>query len=167
MQGANFLFFLFLVKITDNYRAGNYQYTVTKGDNQARETRYKCVAIYNNMLMSREIVITNYDSQWIITINSDNGTEFYYDIGNPSLKCLVNGHEQTGNDYTYQWAEVDSKGNFFSLPNTTAENVEYETAAAGYAQLKASIVAEQAMAAASQYQLNEYLNTIKSYDKIL
>ena len=145
---------------------GSYQYTVTKRDNQAKETRYKCVALYNNITLSREITITNYSSQWNITINSDNGTEFYYDIGNPNLTCFVNGEEEAGNEYTYQWAEVDSKGNFYSLPDTTEDNQEYNDAVVGYRSLESQIQAETAMAAASQAQLNEYLRIIKSYDTI-
>lgn len=145
---------------------GNYQFITAKKHNQAKETRYKCVVLYNNITLSREITITNYSSQWDLSIVSDSGTEFFYDIGNPSLTCFVNNRQETGSAYTYQWAEVNSKNNFYSLPNTTDYNTEYDSAAAGYASLQAQIAAETAMPAASQAQLNAYLQTMKSYDTI-
>jgi hypothetical protein len=42
---------------------GDYQFITAKKDNQAKETRYKCVVLYNNITLSREITITNYSSQ--------------------------------------------------------------------------------------------------------
>ena len=99
--------------------AADYQYTVKKSDSDARETKYKCVVIYNDILLSRTFTITNYSSSYEISIESDSGTQFYYDIGNPSLVCKVNGQEQIGNDYEYQWAEVDNNNNFYALSENT------------------------------------------------
>ena len=48
-----------------------------------------------------EYIKDNYDSEIEITIESDSGTQFYYDIGTPSLLTKVNGYERIGNDYTY------------------------------------------------------------------
>lgn len=145
----------------------DYIYTIKKSDSQARETKYKCVVIYNDILLSRTFTITNYSSNYEISIVSDSGTQFYYDIGNPTLTCLINGQESTSNEYTYQWAEIDNNNNFYSLAETTDFNIEYNNAVAGYTDLKARIAAETAMAAASQNQLNQYLTTMNKYNKIM
>jgi len=145
----------------------NYKYTVRKSDSAAKETKYKCVVIYNDIILSKTFTITNYSSTYEISIISDKGEQFYYDIGNPTLTCLINGQESTSNSYTYQWAEIDNNNNFYSLAETTVDNNTYNNAVAGYTSLKAKIAAETAMAAASQDQLNTYLTTINSYDKIM
>ena len=145
----------------------DYIYTIKKSDSQARETKYKCVVIYNDILLSRTFTITNYSSNYEISIISDSGIQFYYDIGNPTLTCLINGQESSSNEYTYQWAEIDNNNNFYSLAETTDFNTEYNNAVAGYTDLKARIAAETAMAAASQNQLNQYLTTMNKYNKIM
>ena len=145
----------------------DYIYTIKKSDTEARETKYKCVVIYNNILLSRTFTITNYSSNYEISIVSDGGTQFYYDIGNPSLTCLVNGQELIGTDYSYQWAEIDNNNNFYSLVETTDLNTEYNNAVTGYENLQARINAETAMAAASKNQLDNYLTVINKYDKIM
>lgn len=145
----------------------DYKYIITKSDSEARETKYKCIVVYNDILLSRTFTITNYSSNYEISIISDGGEQFYYDIGNPTLTCLINGQESTSNSYTYQWAEIDNNNNFYVLAETTEDNNIYNSAVAGYTSLKASIAAETAMAAASQAQLNAYLTTINSYDKIM
>ena len=145
----------------------DFKHIITKSDSEARETKYKCVVIYNNIQLSRTFTITNYSSNYEITIESDKGEQFYYDIGNPTLTCKINGQESSDSSYTYQWAEIDNNNNFYSLAETTEDNTIYNNAVTGYANLKASIAAETAMAAASQAQLDAYLTTINSYDKIM
>ena len=145
----------------------DFKYTIKKSDSEAREIKYKCVVIYNNIQLSRTITITNYSSSYEISIESDKGEQFYYDIGNPTLTCKINGQESTSNEYTYQWIEIDNNNNFYVLGETTEDNTIYNNAVAGYTQLKADIKAERVMAAASQVQLNQYLTTINSYDKIM
>ena len=145
----------------------DYTYTIKKSDSLAKETKYKCVVIYDNILLSRTFTITNYSSNYEISIESDGGEQFYYDIGNPSLTCLINGETKSDSGYTYQWSELDNNNNFFSLAETTNDNNIYNNAVTNYTNLKAKIAAEQAMPAASQTQLNEYLTIINSYDKIM
>lgn len=145
----------------------DYKYIITKSDSEARETKYKCVVVYNDILLSRTFTITNYSSNYEISIVSDGGEQFYYDIGNPSLTCLINGQESSSTEYTYQWVEIDNNNNFYSLAETTIDNTIYNDAVTGYTNLKVSIAAEIAMAAASQAQLDACLTTINSYDKIM
>ena len=115
----------------------------------------------------KEITITNYSSVYDVSIVSDSGTQFYYDIGNPNLTCLVNGEEENGDDYSYVWAEVDSNDRFTTLNETIDENKEYNDAAAAFEQLSDEVKQEKAGAAASQEKLDEYLTILKKYDRIM
>lgn len=94
---------------------GSYEYRTMKKDNPAKETRYKCIVIYNGKALAKEISIMNYASSWDITIESDAGTKFYYDIGTPTLTCLINNVEKADNAFQYHWSLVDSNGNFSVL----------------------------------------------------
>ena len=148
--------------------SGDYQWVVKKSDSAARSTRYKCIVIYNeNTIISKEIEIINYASNINITIESDAGTKFYYDIGRPTIAVKVNGTER--NDLTYMWAEVDNNNNFTSLPETTDLNdgeEGYNTIKRAHDTLVAQIQAETAMAAANQSTLDSYSNHLKEYETI-
>ena len=145
--------------------SGDYQWVVKKSDSAAKSTRYKCIVIYNeNTVISKEIEIINYASNINITIESDAGTQFYYDIGRPTIAVKINGTER--NDFTYLWAEVDNNNNFTSLPETTALNSDYNTTKSNYDTLVAQINAETAMAAANQSTLDNYSNHLKEYETI-
>ena len=144
-----------------------YEFSVTKAESPAYATRYKCVAVYNDIILTREEIITNYDSEWNVTIESSNGEDFENDIGTTNLVCKINNQIKSDANFTYLWAEVDSAGNFYSLGETTTDNDEYNNAVAGQTQLMADIEAERAMPAASQQQLNDYLTIIEKYGKIM
>lgn len=148
--------------------SGKYEWKVKKyPDALAKDTKYKCVIVYNDTtILSKEISIINYSSNYNITIDSDSGTKFYYDIGNPTLTCKVNGSEKNDSHFSYQWAVVDNNNNFSILAETTDENNEYNNAVSGLKNLEAQIKAETAMAAASQSQIDNYNNIIKKYNTI-
>lgn len=74
--------------------------TVQKRDCPAKEIKYKCVVVYNGNQVGKEIILTNYNSDFDVTIDSDSGTQFYYDIGAPNLVTKVNGYEKSG-EYSY------------------------------------------------------------------
>jgi hypothetical protein len=65
------------------------------------ENRYKLIAKLNDIIIEKEFIIKNYGANCEITIESDDGTIFYYDSGNPTLTVKVNGVEDTIN-YTYK-----------------------------------------------------------------
>jgi len=46
-----------------------------------------------------------------LSIISDSGVEFYYDLGSPTLTCLVNGKEDP-NNYIYEWSVLRADGYF-------------------------------------------------------
>lgn len=96
-----------------------YQYIISKSDVPAKNTKFKCVIVYNtNTVVSREVLIYNYSSPYEITIDSSKGTQFYYDLGETTLTCLINGEEKNTNDYSYVWSVVDNNGAFTSLINS-------------------------------------------------
>ena len=145
--------------------SGDYQWIVKKSDTAAKKTKYKCIVIYNdNTVISKEIEITNYSSNVDITIESDAGTKFYYDIGRPTLKVLINGQEKT--DMTYAWAEVDNNNNFVGLAETTTLNNDYNNTLKAYNTLKNEIKNETKLAAANKQKLQDYENTLKNYETI-
>lgn len=100
------------------------KWTVTKNECPARNTKYKCVVVYDGTVISREIEIINRDSLYDVTIESDMGTTFYFDgnreSGYPTLTCKINGKENTS--YSYSWAIINNSGNFNSLAETVEAN---------------------------------------------
>lgn len=147
-----------------DWKPGKYQLKVTKGGNPAQVTRYKCVAIYNGLIISKIQEIKNLSSKINVEIVSDSGNQFYYDNGTPTLTCLVDGEENT--NYTYTWATIDNDNAYNVLEDTVMENAEYNKAVAAYNALMAEINAGTKLAAASQEELNSYLTIIEKYDKI-
>lgn len=104
----------------------SYELIVKKDDIKGKEKKYKCVAVYDEEnIISREITISNNTALYELTIESSEGTQFYFDEGSPTLTCKVNGEERT-EEYSYVWGYVDNNGIFTDLiptkENMTIEN---------------------------------------------
>ena len=140
---------------------------IKKSDIIAKEVKYKCVVVYDGTSISKTIIIKNLSSTIDISIVSDGGTQFYYDIGHPTLTCLVQGKEELG--YTYSWAIEDNNGSFSVLEETTELNNEYNDAAARLEELQTQIK-DAGMETAAQTQeleeLRQYLTNAKKYCRI-
>ena len=107
--------------------SGSYEYKTTKINNLAKENKYKCVAVYNeDIILEKELIIYNLSSNYSLSIESTNGNQFYFDVGNTDLICKVNGVAQTSQNYTYAWGVTDSFGTFTKIDDNdnTYENVE-------------------------------------------
>lgn len=92
----------------------SYQIKVKASDVPSKEKKYKCVVVYNDEnLLTREITLINLAAANTLTIESDQGTQFYLDQGNPTLTCYVNGAIENG--YNYSWGKVDNNGVFTLL----------------------------------------------------
>ena len=147
---------------------GTYQYLTTKEKNVARETTYKCVAVYfDGTILSKTIVITNYASNYEIGIQSDSGVAFSYDLGKPTLTCYVNGQEEESDAYRYVWSVINSSNQFSVLEETVAKNNEYNNAITQRDALLAKITAEQVLTAADQEALSLYNQIIAQHDYIM
>ena len=147
---------------------GGYRYTTEKAENVARETTYKCVAVYfDGTILSKTIVIYNYSSNYEISIKSDSGVAFSYDLGKPTLTCYVNGQEETSNAYEYVWSAINSSNQFSILEETATKNEEYNNAITQRDALLAKVEAEQLLTAADQEKLTLYNQTIAQYEYIM
>lgn len=95
---------------------GNSILSIQKSEATAKENTYKCVVIYNEKtILTKEFTIYNNSSSYDVTIQASNGTQFYYDSGETTLTCLINGQEQIGDDYQYDWSIVNNFGEFSSV----------------------------------------------------
>lgn len=148
-----------------SFVTGNNNYSIIKANCLAVNNDFRIVAVSNNYAISKDFVIKNYSSDFTISIESDSGDTFYYDNGSPTLTAYINGLEDTDNFY-YVWSKIDNNKQFNTLRETTDYNQEYKVAVTSYETLQSRIDAGQAMAAASKYELNKYLTTIKKYDTI-
>ena len=88
--------------------------------NRAAENTWKVTAVYNNSTsLSDTYVFYNTTADSAITIESDLGTEFYFDKGSPTLTCKINGEQTTSKtraesnktittNYKFTWSQIDS-----------------------------------------------------------
>lgn len=146
--------------------AGNV-WTVKREDIVAREVKYKCVVIYDGTVISRTIIVKDLDSAYDISIDSNEGTQFYFDIGYPILKCicLKNGKEIDG--LTYSWSVINNAGNFENISETPDINQEYLTAYNNYYTLLDNIQKELLPLEPNRDRLNWYRSELNKYDKIM
>lgn len=143
----------------------SYQFITKKQDNIARETKYKCIAVYGEeTVLTKVITIYNYSSDFDIKILSDDGTSFYYDIGNPTLTCYINEQEETGDEYSYVWSSIDNTGRFSRIEETPSSNDAYNDAASHLKQLEEQIAANEVLTAATQQEVQLYRNILKQYE---
>lgn len=143
----------------------SHQFITKKQDNVARETKYKCIAVYGEeTILTKVITIYNYSSDFDIKILSDDGTSFYYDIGNPTLTCYINEQEETGNEYSYIWSSIDNTGRFSRIEETPSSNDAYNDAASHLKQLEEQIAANEVLTAAAQQEVQLYRNILKQYE---
>ena len=148
--------------------SGTYEYKTEKRKNVAKETNYKCVAVYSNdTVLSRTITIYNYSSDFAIEIKSDEGTAFYYDLGSPTLTCYVNGEEVLSEDYEYVWSEINNANQFAVLNETTEENKEYNDAFDNYNNLMEQVKLEQVLTGQIQEDLDVYERILAQYENVM
>lgn len=153
---------------TVEWLTNNHAITITKQEFLAKHNKMKCVIVYNtSTVISKEIDIINYSSQYDISLISDAvSNTFRFDIGTPSLTCLINKVNITDNQYTYQWAKEDNNGLFELLNETTEDNNIYNAAAADLESILSRIATEQSWPAATKIERDSLQATIDSYDGI-
>ena len=136
---------------------------ILKSQCQALDNNYKVVVLIGeNSNVENSITIKNYDYEYNLSISSDEGTKFYYGNGTPTLTLLVNGHEN--NDFTYKWISIDENNISTILEDTIEDNAIYNAAVENYNTLKAAVDSETVLPNAVEEQLNNYLETINSFD---
>lgn len=140
------------------------KWIVSKNDIIAKEVKYKCVAIYEGIAISKTIIIKNLASDYDISIISSEGTKFYFDRGRPTLTCLVNEKEE--DSYSYSWAVINNTGNFESIENTVNENNDFSIAYYNYYKLASDIEKELLPYEPNKEKLIQYKNELDKYNSV-
>lgn len=100
-------------------------YVVKLNAATAKNNKFKVAILYDSNIITKEINIQNLTGTASeITIESDGGTQFYYDNGHPTLTCKIDGEEKL--QYNYYWAYQSSSNGFQELTETTNENSSYK-----------------------------------------
>ena len=90
-------------QVDDNNKiwvTSNTNCDITKVQCKNSSTQVKCVAVKDDEVIAENYIsVYNYNPTHEITIVSDQGIQFYFDNGNPTITCLVDKEEN--NDYTY------------------------------------------------------------------
>ena len=148
-----------------DFQPDKYEYIVKKTDVFSKQLKFKCVVIYEDNQIEKEIIIKNYSSKFEFEIVSDSGTDFYFDIGNPTLTCIP----KYGNvdDYAYVWAIIDNINNLQTLSETEELNNKYNQLYNEYNQLLKEIENEQIPLITNKDRLEELKNELESYNTIM
>lgn len=139
-------------------------YNIPYEDATAKETRLKCVAIYDGNSISKLITITNKNAV-NIAIESDSGTQFYFDTGRPTLRCTIE-RKVANSTYEYFWAIEDSFGNLTALEPTVEDNNKYNTAVNNKNKLESDISNGIKFENATKAEMDSYNNIINSYNTV-
>lgn len=92
--------------------AGNL-YDLTPDKVVATSMKYKCVAIYDDMIMEAEVTIENRSANYNVYITSENGTDFFKDQGDTTLTCNIEiGSIEPPGELSYYWCSYSSTGMF-------------------------------------------------------
>lgn len=101
------------------YVTGKDTLQVKKDTTKARQTKYKCVAVYNGTVLEKEFIFTNYEIEDNLQIICDGNPDFIDSIGKVTLTCLPSDQAE------YAWARVDNEGGFEPLSETKDLNDQY------------------------------------------
>ena len=131
----------------------------------ASDNKIKVVVVYNGNTASKQVNIKNLCAETPqLTIESSNGTKFYYDIGHPTLTCKVNGTQPQ--NYHYYWAYVSDNQVLEELPKTTSENTAYTAAVTALTNLQNEIIAGTKFENAQKENLTTLQNNVKAFNSI-
>jgi len=144
---------------------GKDTYILKFDEATARDNRFKVAIVYDGKVITKQINIQNLAANVPkLTIESSGGTQFYYDIGHPTLTCKVNGGEPAG--CKYYWAYESDTGVFSELPETIEENNEYQKAANTLKELKDDLADGTKFANAEAKNLENAETSIEAYNFI-
>lgn len=141
-------------------------WNVAKASVRNEQVQYKCVVIYNDIILQRLVTLKNQGAAISIKIVSDLGADFIDGLGYPTLTCMINDSEEPLTGYKYVWSRTDNNGLYIKLDETTEENLAYQNAYNNYENLLTQIQTEQAFPNAVAAQLEEYKNEFETFEKI-
>lgn len=121
---------------------GKDTFIISKEDAVAKDNKFKVAIIYDDTVVTKQINIRNLSAVAAqLTIESDGGNQFYYDIGHPTLTCYAKANGTIIANCTYHWAYQSDTGVLTELPQTTTQNRNYSTAVTNLNALKNAIEA--------------------------
>lgn len=141
-------------------------WNVAKASVRNEQVQYKCVVVYNDIILQRLVTIKNQGAAVSIKIVSDLGADFIDGLGYPTLTCMINNSEEPLTGYRYVWSRTDNNGLYMKLDETTEENLAYQNAYNNYENLLTQIRTEQVFPNAVAAQLEEYKNEFEAFEKI-
>lgn len=139
---------------------------ITKANITSEKVQYKCIAIYNDNILSKQIEISNHGSPVSISIISDSGANFIDSLGYPTLTCKINNFEEPLPGYRYAWSKVDNNGLYTRLYETTNENEAYQIAYDNLANLNALIDNEEILPNAAAAEKEEYTEALNAFETV-
>lgn len=141
-------------------------WNVAKASVRNEQVQYKCIVIYNDIILQRLVTIKNQGAAVSIKIVSDLGADFIDGLGYPTLTCMINNSEEPLTGYRYVWSRTDNNGLYMKLDETTEKNLAYQNAYNNYENLLTQIRTEQVFPNAVAAQLEEYKNEFEAFEKI-
>ena len=141
-------------------------WNVAKASIRNEQVQYKCIVIYNDIILQRLVTIKNQGAAVSIKIVSDLGADFIDGLGYPTLTCMINDSEEPLTGYRYVWSRTDNNELYMKLDETTEENLAYQNAYNNYENLLTQIRTEQVFPNAVAAQLEEYKNEFEAFEKI-
>ena len=139
-------------------------WNVAKASIRSEKVQYKCIVIYNDMILQRLTTISNQGAATSIKIVSDLGVDFIDGLGYPSLTCMINNSEEPLTGYRYVWSRVDNNGLYLKLEETTTQNTAYQEAYNNYYNLLNQIETEQVFPNAVAAQLEQYKEDLDAFE---
>lgn len=138
---------------------GQPNLVIKKSDIAAAYNTYKCVAVYNNITLEQTVMISNKSSKYNITIESDSGNIFYYDVGSPTLTCKINGAESE-EELIYTWGVETADSQYEILEETSLDNNMLKNYINLYNSLLQQVKNEEVLPAAAELKLANYKKQI-------
>lgn len=131
----------------------------------AKYTRIKVAVIYNDNVIVKTLTILRKTGVQQVSIESDGGTRFYFDIGHPTLTCKINGEEQLGDNYKYYWGH-ESFSSLEQLEETSDLNIQYDEAVAAWDDIQTGLANGTYLPRRDAEKIESASNTLGSFDYI-
>ena len=144
------------------------QLVIKYSDCPALENNYKLIIVLKNneqTVVEQNFSIRNYNTDFSFEIESDEGTEFSFNNGSPTLTAKFESSEEYNpTKLEYVWTVEDNLGQVKQLPQTIEDNENYNQARDNYYSLLSEIESGEKFANENISKLNEYLTEMKKYD---
>jgi hypothetical protein len=130
----------------------------------------KCVIDYNGSTYSKTIKIKNLNDCYTISLESSDGTQFYYDNGVTTLKCVVldkNKQEDKEKNFSFKWVVQDSQGKTSSIENASKELAVKASSITTVATYKCSVYCGEEYYGTGSIQLSNALYTEGQYSVVI